>query len=961
MRKVNWSIRMFYAMLTDPQFSFNYFNRDNRTSVKKGGKPWKIMKSQLDYQFSLLLDYMEVVIATGRGTGKCQIGSTLITLQDGTQVQIKDLPNTFKTLTFTDDNEVKYINANKFYNGIEDVYEIKLEGGITQSVTSEHPFLTSGGRWIHAKDLKPGDYLIQPKQLPEPLNSINVCDEELKLIGYLLGDGCISKKACSFTNINQDIINEMNKILVYYNCTLKKQSSINHVSGNYRISLTETDRTKLKNKHLVRKIIKKIGLYNTNSHTKFIPDKYFKCNNDKLALLLNRLFACDGWYYRNTIGYCTVSKRMMKQVQYLLLRYGIKSSYTKKKVKYNGGFKYAYQMSITANYVREFYEKIGVFTKLTNENTIHLKNLNNQKYLVPIDKKTYKELNSKRIYSSHISRKSNCELKKCYKSYEEDKLKKFLKLNELTEYKNLYKNIMYTKVKSIKNIGEHKTYGIEVPGTHTHVIEGIVSHNSSSISHMLFMIALTNPRKWSGMVLPNAKHANNIIQSLTDYFNKDPFVRELFIGYDKKDRIFNFKNGHKIEIRIVGHDKTGERTMVSAHYDFLFVDEAQLLARPILYELLPTMKEGARIIISGVPNDIRDTILYYYVSNKSAMYYRYATHEMDDWDEEKERRTIDLYGGKHTPSWRNLCDGLWGDHASSVFRPSKLVDSLINNDFFRYKTYNGNSFDELYQQMNLPILRSKYNFFIIGGDMGYTSNSPSHIIVLGAYDKKDRSDPEAGPVQHYDVIYRLEIENMASYNMAKSMNYLIDYFNCKHFAIDTQTFGHQVYDHLIDREIFPGTYRRNKMYIYPAIFTRPVVMGTIDTVDQTTGQPVEEEIRYAEKVAGTTKMVELVEDGRFHIAHVDSGAEDYDDLVTVMMAETQTPSMRRLHPFTYSNSVNEHAVDALRCCALVIFQIIEKGISRYGYAKGGAKPIRLGKNVFKPNVKRKSRRDRHHV
>jgi len=244
--------------------------------------------------------------------------------------------------------------------------------------------------------------------------------------------------------------------------------------------------------------------------------------------------------------------------------------------------------------------------------------------------------------------------------------------------------------------------------------------------------------------------------------------------------------------------------------------------------------------------------------------------------------------------------------------------------------------------------------------MGYTSNSPSHIIVLGAYDKKDKSDPDAEKVQHYDVVYRLEIENMASYNMAKSMNYLIDYFNCKHFAIDTQTFGHQVYDHLLDKEIFPVTYRRNKMYTYAAIFTRPVIMGTIDTVDQMTREPVVEEIRYAEKVAGTTKMVELVEEGRFHIAHTDSGAEDFDDLVTIMMAETQTPSMRRLHPFTYSNSVNEHAVDALRCCALVILQIIEKGLSRYGYSKSGAKPVRLGKNVFKPGVTRRGRRDRQH-
>ena len=481
---------------------------------------------------------------------------------------------------------------------------------------------------------------------------------------------------------------------------------------------------------------------------------------------------------------------------------------------------------------------------------------------------------------------------------------------------------------------------------------------TSSVEHMLFTTALTFPKKSSGYVVPNMRHATVLQQALTAYFNKDSFTREMFIGYDKKERIFAMNNGHTIEIRIVGHDKTGSRTLVSGHYDFLYIDEAQLLPKAILNELLPAVKEGGQIVVTGVPNDVRDSVLYYFVSRNKTLYFRYASTESEDWDEDKYERAKTLYGGTHTPNWKNLVEGLWGDHASSVFRPSRLVDSLIKNDAFVFKSYNGNSFDDMYKELNLPILKSKYNFYIIGGDMGYTSNSPSHLIVLGAYDKKDKSDADAESVQHYDVVYRLEIENMASFNMAKSMNYLIDYFNCKHFCIDTQTFGHQVYDHLIDKEIFPATYRRNKMYIYPAIFTRPVIMGFIDTVDQTTGMEVSEEIRYAEKVAGTTKMVELVEDGRFHIAHSDSGAENFDDLVTIMMAETQTPNMRRLHPFTYSNSVNDHATDALRCCALVILQVIEKGLSRYGYTRSGAKPIRLGKNVFKPGSRRPKRRSR---
>lgn len=923
MKKPSWSIRLLYAMLTDPKFSFEYFNRDQRLSAKKGGVRWSIMKPQLDYMMGLLLSN-EIVVASGRSVGKCVKYGSKVELESGKRVKAESLINTlFKIKSYDElDHKFKWVRGFAHDNGKRICYKLTLENRLSTCVTVEHPFLTE-----------------------------------------------------------------------------------------------------------------------------------------------------TGW------------KRVIELTDHILTI------------------------------------ENGTLTRV--------------------------------------------------------------------------------KIKNIKYIGRHPTVAISVPETRNHIIDGILSHNTSSVEHMLFMISLTNPKKWSAYIVKNAKHANVLIQHLIDYFNKDSFSREFYGSYDKKDRIFSMKNGHKIEIRIAGHDKTGASTMVSGHYDYIFVDEAQILPKRILDELIPALKEGGKMIVTGVPNDVRDSILYYYVSRKNVMYYRYASYESTDWDEDKEKRAIELYGGKHTPQWKNLVEGClppgqliftkrglipienvgigdevithtgnwckvlskfefdhdgdlytlntdcddnilkvtenhpimvtsnnlnyslltpdkintdykilfpriqnnenfimindfkitndfmyelgtylkngnasryseiilkcvkdnfilfdiynvprihltwfisslykdgvytttsassayqvkvilrsmginphliingdnytvdinnkdkfdigskitkidkeyykgkvydlmvdidhtmtvydyitsnsWGDHASSVFRPSKLVDGLIKNDSFRYKSFNGNSFEDLFPQLNLPPLRPKYNFYIIGGDMGYTSNSPSHIITLGVYNKKDN---DGNDIQHYDVLYRLEIENMASFNMAKTMNYLVEYFNCKHVAIDSQTFGHQVYDHMIDKEIFPTTFRQNKMYMYPVIFTRPLIKGTIDTIDQTTGQLIKEEIKYAEKVAGTLKIAELVDEERLHIAHEDSGAEDFDDLVTIMMAETQTASTRRLHPMIYSNSVNEHCVDALRCCGIIILQIIEKGLSRYGFQTTSARPVRLDKGLFKPNDKFKRR------
>ena len=952
--KVGRAIRLMYGMLTDPNFSFDYFNRDQRLSAKKGGKKWKIMKAQLDYMMGTLLNN-EIVIASGRSVGKCLHYNSITKMNDGTYKKLKELINRkFQIQTFNEKtNELYWTDAFAEDNGKKECFELTLDGNFKTEVTEEHPFLTNEG-WKPIKELKPGDYIVQQEYTPSHSDiDDSPSDNELKLIGYLLGDGCITR-SIKFTNIDSKIVNEIRIFAKEFNCRMKRSDKKIDRRGNYSLIRLNG----LKNN--IIELLREINLLGTNSHTKFIPDKYLKCSNKKLAILINRLFACDGWYSLNRIGYCTVSEKMMKQVQLILLRFGIRATYVEKQVKYNGGINIVYQMNIPSSSVRNFYEKIGIFTKLTDDNTIHLSGLEDRKKLIPLDDKLFNELKSQLAVSSAEHDKWQCRIRNTYDTIDVNKLKRYIGINNIDKlkYEHLWKNIVWTKIKSIKSIGKHSTVAVTVPETSTHIIDGILSHNTSSVEHMLFMIALTNPKKWSAYVVRNMRHATVLEHHLTEYFNKDSFSRQFYINYDKKSRVFSFTNGHKMEIRIVGHDKTGATTLVSGHYDYLFIDEAQLLPRAILNELIPAVKEGGQIVVTGVPNDIRDSVLYYYVSryskdNKDVMYYRYASYESEDWDDDKQARAIMLYGGKHTPAWRNLIEGKWGDHAASVFRPSKLVDGIIDNPFFRFKQYNGNSFEDAFRQFNLPILPPKYNYYIMGGDMGYTSNSPLHIVMLGAYKKKEKDEE----VEHYDVIYRLEIENMAPYNIAKVINYLLDYFSCKHAAIDAQTVGHAVYDNLINQEIFPGSYIRNKMYMMPVIFTKPVIMSYIDTINQETGRDQQEEIKYAMKVAGTIKMIELVETERFHIALAETNADDYDDLVTIMIAETQSPSTKTLHPYTYVNSVNEHCVDALRCCALVIQLVVEKGLFRGGYGSV-ARPKKLTNTVFNRRSKTEPRRRR---
>ena len=90
----------------------------------------------------------------------------------------------------------------------------------------------------------------------------------------------------------------------------------------------------------------------------------FKLVKEDIALVINRLFACDGWVDTKGIGYCSVSKKMIYQVQHLLLRFGILSRVRFRTVKYKGGRNPAYDLTISPKSdMIKFQKEIGIYSK----------------------------------------------------------------------------------------------------------------------------------------------------------------------------------------------------------------------------------------------------------------------------------------------------------------------------------------------------------------------------------------------------------------------------------------------------------------------------------------------------------------------------------------------------------------------------------------------------------------------
>src|SRR5215210_7901369 len=137
------------------------------------------------------------------------------------------------------------------------------------------------------------------------------------------------------------------------------------------LDISGLDRARKNAPNGLRRWLEDLGLWGSAAKDKFLPDIVFRAPREELALFLNRLFAADGWATvlasgQAQLGYSTVSEKLARQVQHLLLRFGVVAALCERSVKYDGERRQAFQLNITEpGSIRAFIEGIGIFGKET--------------------------------------------------------------------------------------------------------------------------------------------------------------------------------------------------------------------------------------------------------------------------------------------------------------------------------------------------------------------------------------------------------------------------------------------------------------------------------------------------------------------------------------------------------------------------------------------------------------------
>ncbi|MEM0982222.1 MAG: DnaB-like helicase N-terminal domain-containing protein, partial [Cyanobacteria bacterium P01_H01_bin.58] len=146
----------------------------------------------------------DLIIAAGRPSmGKClsqdaqilQADGSLKTMAELYQAQAASLLTLGKGWRFQLTAPSAYVD-----DGVKPVFRVTTSSGRTIETTLTHPFLTLQG-WRSLSELQVGQKIAVPRCLPV-FGTETLPTHQVKLLAYLIGDGCLTQTAPQFTNEN---------------------------------------------------------------------------------------------------------------------------------------------------------------------------------------------------------------------------------------------------------------------------------------------------------------------------------------------------------------------------------------------------------------------------------------------------------------------------------------------------------------------------------------------------------------------------------------------------------------------------------------------------------------------------------------------------------------------------------------------------------------------------------------
>jgi replicative DNA helicase len=259
---------------------------------------------------------------------ECVTGDTLVSLRDGRRVPVRDLVGTTPEVWAVDEaGRVVAARSDAVWHvGRKPVFKVDLASGRSIRATAEH-LLLSGDGWTRLGELEAGDRMALARRIPEPATCVDWPEEEVVLLGHLVGDGSyLVHQPLRYTTASED-----NSEAVA-NAARALGSTVNrHAGRGAWHQLVISGNGNRWHPEGVGKWLKDLGIHGQRSHEKRLPADVFRFSDERIGLLLRHLWATDGSISVRKPGtkgaprvyFATSSEGLARDVMALLLRLGI--------------------------------------------------------------------------------------------------------------------------------------------------------------------------------------------------------------------------------------------------------------------------------------------------------------------------------------------------------------------------------------------------------------------------------------------------------------------------------------------------------------------------------------------------------------------------------------------------------------------------------------------------------------
>lgn len=495
----------------DPNAFIEYIVVDPET-----GKLAEQQDFHIEWQRNIT-DYKRVLIVAPRGHGKCQVRGTKLYLDDGSRVNVEDIPlgQPFKCLSWTPELGYTHQTARVWKDAIQQSYRIHTKSGRTTGYSEEHPCWTQRG-WVAAKDLTVGDTFAVARNMPG--GSVEYPRERAWLLGLLLGDGGLTTPSrVSLTCADPLLLSALPGVAK--SCGF--QSRIDPSPDLAKHIALSGGATQW---------IRGFGLDGKSSHTKFIPPEVFAWDNESVSALIQGYFDADGCVGERSkvVEFSSVNRDMLGQVQSLLLRFGVVSSIRIKNGTYKSQPHVSHRLQINGSSLTPFAALIGqssskgvrvqaLVNRLgkANDNIDLIPDAVIDRYNTPRGARADRLGNSSRLDTRRKRGQTRSRVNAFLDNHPNEALRREA-------------DLFWDEITQIDFLGAQQTYSVEVDNTHTHVTDDFITHNTMQVVARIIWEIGNDYNIRVKIIGSTDDKAKEILGLVKDMIDNDPKVKEIF-------------------------------------------------------------------------------------------------------------------------------------------------------------------------------------------------------------------------------------------------------------------------------------------------------------------------------------------------------------------------------------------------------------------------------------------------